>query len=66
MAAFTMNYAFAGKGLSGLRQLALPPFDACAPVWLSLPMLGERPGSGVTYCISRSMFWMPAPTATSL
>ena len=29
--ALTMNFAWAGKGLSGRRQLPLPPIDACAP-----------------------------------
>ena len=29
----------------------MPPIDACAPPCELLPMLGARPGSGVTYCL---------------
>ena len=64
--AVTMNFACAGNGLIGRRQLALPPIDACAPLCELRPMLGARPGSGVTYCISRPTADGPAPWATSV
>ena len=61
--AVTMNFACAGNGLIGRRQLALPPMEACAPPCELLPMLGARPGIGVTYCISRPTEVTPAPCA---